>query len=56
MSNGQKFSKKSHPFGWLFLVQMIVVFAIVKLFGILGGIIAWGIWSLVVFFIKKYKA
>ena len=43
-------------FGWLFWVQMIVVFVIIKLFGILGGLIAWGIWSLIAFLIKKYKA
>ena len=57
MSNEQEAAPKStSSLGWLFWVQMIVVFAIIKLFGLLGGLIAWGIWSLVAFLIKKYKA
>lgn len=46
----------SSSMGWQFWVQMIVILAIVKLFGLLGGLVAWGIWSLIAFLIKKYKA
>jgi len=57
MSNEQESSAKTtSSLGWLFWVQMIVVFAIIKLFGLLGGLIAWGIWSLVAFLMKKFKA
>ncbi len=57
MSNEQEAAPKTtSSLGWLFWVQMIVIFAIIKLFGLLGGLIAWGVWSLVAFLIKKYKA
>lgn len=57
MSNEQESAPKTtSSLGWLFWVQMIVVFTIIKLFGILGGLLAWGIWALVAFLIKKYKA
>lgn len=49
-------AKATSSLGWQFWVQMIVIFAIVKLFGLLGGLVAWGIWSLIAFLIKKYKA
>jgi hypothetical protein len=57
MSNEQEAAPKTtSTLGWLFWMQMIVVFAIIKLFGLLGGLIAWGIWSLVAILVKKYKA
>ena len=57
MSNEKESSVKATPsMGWQFLVQMIVILPIVKLFGLLGGLAAWGIWSLIAFLIKKYKA
>lgn len=57
MSNEQESSAKTtSSLGWLFWLQLVVVFAIIKLFGLLGGLIAWGIWSLAAFLIKKYKA
>ena len=47
MSNEQEAAPKTtSSLGWLFWVQMIVIFAIIKLFGLLGGLIAWGVWSL----------
>ena len=36
-------------------MQLIVIFAIIKLFGLLGGLVAWGLWYLVAFLIKRYK-
>jgi len=58
MSNDQEqpvVKTTSPSMGWQFWVQMIVILAIVKLFGLLGGLVAWGIWSLIAFLIKKYK-
>jgi len=59
MSNDQEppvVKTTSSSMGWQFWVQMIVILAIVKLFGLMGGLAAWGIWSLIAFLIKKYKA
>ncbi|WP_262964384.1 hypothetical protein [Methylobacter psychrophilus] len=59
MSNDQEQAvvKTTSPsMGWQFWLQMVVILAIVKLFGLLGGLAAWGIWSLFAFLIKKYKA
>ena len=54
MSNEQEAAPKTtSSLGWLFWVQMIVIFAIIKLFGLLGGLIAWGVWSLVAFLIPE---
>ena len=49
-------AKATSSLGWQFWIPLIVIFAIVKLFGLLGGLVAWGIWSLIAFLIKKYKA
>jgi hypothetical protein len=46
----------SSSLGWQLWVQIIVVVVIVKFFGLLGGLIAWGIWSLIAFLVKKFKA
>lgn len=59
MSNDQESQKAktaSPPLGWQLWVQIIVVVVIVKLFGLLGGLIAWGIWLLIAFLVKKFKA
>ena len=57
MSNEKKVPPKTtFSLGWVFWLQMIVILAIIKLFGLLGGLIAWVIWSLIAFLIKKYKA
>jgi hypothetical protein len=44
----------SPSMGLGFWVQMIVVLVIVKLVGLLGGLVVWGIWSLIAFVVRKY--
>lgn len=46
----------SSSLGWQLWVQIIVVVVIVRFFGLLGGLIAWGIWSLIAFLVIKFKA
>jgi hypothetical protein len=50
-----KVVKTASSMGWEFWVQMIVGIVIAKLFGILGGFVAWGILYLIAFVIKKYN-
>ena len=59
MSNDQELQKvktASSSLGWQLWVQIFFVIVIVKFFGLLGGLIAWGIWSFIAFLVKKYKA
>jgi hypothetical protein len=56
MSNEKEDAKiTKSSLGWIFGMQLIVIFAIIKLFGLLGGLVAWGLWHLVAFLIKRYK-
>jgi hypothetical protein len=45
----------SPSFGWKFWVKMLLIFAFIKITGVLGGLIIWGLWSLVTYLISKYK-
>ncbi len=51
-----KLKTTSSLLGWQLWMQIIVVVVIVRFFGLLGGLIAWGIWSLIAFIVKKFKA
>ena len=58
MSNNQDASEiesTSASWGWQFWIQMILIFVIVKFSGLLGGLVAWGAWSLIAFLVRKYK-
>ena len=41
--------------GWRLWVQVILIIVTIKLFGILGGLFVWLIWSLIAFLLKKYN-
>lgn len=59
MSSDQELPKPTaapSSLGWQLWVQMIVVVVVVKLFGLLGGLIVWGIWSLIAYLARKFKA
>lgn len=51
-----KVKAASLSLGWRLWVQIIVIVVIVRFFGLLGGLAAWGIWALVSFLVKKHKA
>lgn len=59
MSSDQESSKPktaSSSLGWQLWVQIIVVVVIVRFFGLLGGLFALGIWSLIALLAKKFKS
>jgi hypothetical protein len=41
---------------WSFWGLLLLIIISTKLLGLVGGLAAWGMWSLVAFLIKKYRA
>lgn len=54
-SNKESFESKTPPIklGWSFWMLMLLIGVVTKLFGLVGGLVAWGLWSLVAFLINK---
>ena len=56
-SNEDSFKPKtpSLKLGWSFWVLMLLIAVSTRMFGLVGGLVVWGLWALIAFAIRKYR-
>jgi hypothetical protein len=59
MGSNEDSSKSKTPsvkLGWSFWMLMLLIAVSTRLFGLVVGLVAWGLWSLIAFAIRRCRA